>query len=281
MGRVALHELATACDGREREAVGDRLAQRRDVRQDTSDRLIAAEVMAQAGDDLVEDEHGALAVAQAAQALEEARLRHQPRRVVRHRLDDDRGDLLAVLGEHRLDVVEVVEAGDQGRVDRSVEHPRGLRVAPADQVGRAEDVAQDVVVKAVVTALELQDLLAPGDPAGQADRVVGRLRAAVAHEDLLGARDVLDDLARERDLGPGHAGAEEDGFAHRVADAVGHGGVRVTEEDRAVGGVVVDVAAAIEVPQVGALPALEAQALRALAPAGVHAARDDGRSFGQ
>ena len=83
----------------------------------------------------------------------------QPGRVVRDRLDDDRRDLVGVPLERRAHVVEVVVAADERGVDRRVEHARRVRVAPARRPPAAEHVAQHVVVKAVVTALELDDQL--------------------------------------------------------------------------------------------------------------------------
>jgi hypothetical protein len=194
---------------------------------------------------------------------------------VADRLDDDRRDLLGVAVEDSAHVVEVVEAAHLGRVDRRLEHAGRPRVAAPHAIRRGQPVAQDVVVEAVVTALELDDLLPPGDAAGQADRVVGRLRTAVADNDLLGAQDVLDDLARERDLGLRDADAEQHALLDRRGDPPGHRGVRVPEEDRAVGGVVVDVAAALEVPQVRAGAAGEAQPRVAAAAAGVHTTGND------
>ena len=117
--------------------------------------------------------------------------------------------------------------------------------------------------------------LAPGDPAREPDRVVRGLRAAVADEDLLDRGDVRDDLARERQLGLGDADTEQDGFRHGARYALGDGWMRVPEEDRAVGRVVVDVPPAVEVLQVGAVTAPKADPWVAAAPARVHAAGDD------
>ena len=61
-------------------------------------------------------EHGAVLRRELAQPLEEPRLRQHRADVVRDRLEDDRGDV--VLGERALDVVGVVEAADDRRVDR-------------------------------------------------------------------------------------------------------------------------------------------------------------------
>ena len=215
-----------------------------------------------------------VAVAELAQALEEAGARKQPGRVVRDGLDDDRRDVLAVPFERRAHVVEVVVAAHERRVDRRLEHPRGVRVAPADALGAAEHVAEHVVVEAVVAALELDQLLAAGHAAGRADRVVRGLRAGVADDGLLDRRHVVDELARQRDLGLGHADAEQDGLLDRTRHARGHGRVRVPEEDRTVGGVVVDEAVPVEVLQVCARAAAEAEPRLAPPAARVDPARN-------
>jgi hypothetical protein len=153
-----------------------------------------------------------------------------------------------------------------------------VRVAAPDHLRCAEDVAQHVVVEAVVGALELHDLLAARDAAGEPEGVERRLRPAVADDGLLGARHVLRDLACELHLALRHAGPEQDLLTHGLCHALRHVGMRVPEQDRAVRGVVVDVAAALEIPQVGARAAAEAELGLALAPARVHAAGDDVRS---
>jgi hypothetical protein len=131
--RQPLHQLAPAGDRGEREAVRDRLPQRREVGRHAAHLLVSAEPVAEAGDDLVEDQHDALAVAERPEALEEAVLRQQARGVVGDRLDDDRRHLPVARGA--LDVLEVVEPAHQRGVDGRVEHPLGLRVAAPDEVG--------------------------------------------------------------------------------------------------------------------------------------------------
>ena len=54
--REAPHDLLAAREDRDREAVGDRLAEGRQVGRDAEDRLRAAERLAKPGDHLVEDE---------------------------------------------------------------------------------------------------------------------------------------------------------------------------------------------------------------------------------
>ena len=70
--------------------------------------LHAAARDAAAGHDLVEDRDRAVLLAEANDRLEEARLRRNDAHVADDGLDDDRGDLLAALGEQRLERGDVV-----------------------------------------------------------------------------------------------------------------------------------------------------------------------------
>ena len=178
VGVEPLHVHATPADRGQRKAVGDRLAHRREVGHHAGNRLDSADVVPETGDDLVEDEQRARLVAQAAQARQEPIVRQEAGRVVRERLDDHRGDVIAMPLERLPHVVEVVEAADERGVDRRFEHPGGVRIPPAEPVRRAEDVPEHVVVKAVVTALELDDLLPSRDTTGEPQRVIRRLRSA-------------------------------------------------------------------------------------------------------
>ena len=71
--RELLHDLALAAEGADGEAAADDLAERGEVGRDAVALLRAAERDAEAGDDLVEDEHDAVLVAQVAQALRGSR----------------------------------------------------------------------------------------------------------------------------------------------------------------------------------------------------------------
>src|SRR5215471_2902954 len=107
-----LHQLALAADGCDREAVRDRLAHRRDIRCHAADRLIAADVVAKSGDDLVENENHALTVADLAQPFEKRLFRQDASDVMRDRLQDDPRDIAWIRPDRRLDALEVVEAAD-------------------------------------------------------------------------------------------------------------------------------------------------------------------------
>ena len=92
---------AAAAERREREAAADDLPEDRQVGPDAEALLRAAAGDAEAGDHLVEDEQRARGVAERAQRLEEPGLRRDAAHVPGDRLDEDRGEVLAVRARPR------------------------------------------------------------------------------------------------------------------------------------------------------------------------------------
>ncbi len=93
-GGETFQEVAPADDGRERMAVADRLAEGGEVRRDADDRLVAAERMAKAGDDLVEDQEHAPPLAERLQSLRIAGLERDAADIVHQGLDQHGGDVV-------------------------------------------------------------------------------------------------------------------------------------------------------------------------------------------
>src|SRR5262249_56077802 len=94
-GRDSAHEVAAPPVRANGQAAADDLAETREIGTDAILHLSAAERKAEAGDDLVEDQHRAVARAEIAQGLQEAGRRRHDAHVPGHRLDDDGGDLAA------------------------------------------------------------------------------------------------------------------------------------------------------------------------------------------
>ena len=69
---MLFHDRAPAAERADRHAAADHLAERRQVGRDAVEPLRAARMHAKAGHHLVEDQHGAVAIAQRAQPLEES-----------------------------------------------------------------------------------------------------------------------------------------------------------------------------------------------------------------
>ena len=108
---------------------------------------------------------------------------------------------------------------------------------------------------AVVAALELDDLVPPGESAGEADGRHGGLGSRVAHAHLLhavhGFRDQSGHLHFQR-IGDPEAGAEGGAFPDRVDNDIGC----VSQDCRAPGADVVDVLVSIHIPDVRPLGAV-------------------------
>ena len=88
------------------------LPEHRQVGRDAVPLLRPAACDPEAGDHLVEDEEGAARVAERPQRLEEAGLRRHDAHVPRHRLDEHRGEPLAVAFDRGRGRVDVVVAAD-------------------------------------------------------------------------------------------------------------------------------------------------------------------------
>ncbi|MEZ5863684.1 MAG: hypothetical protein R3D25_06280 [Geminicoccaceae bacterium] len=131
-GGEALEEIATADDGGERMAVADGLAEGGEIGRHADERLVAAERMAKAGDDLVEDQKHAPPLAERLQALRIAGLERDAADIVHERLDQHGGDVVVGGCERLLDGGEVVEGQDGGRRHGFGEGTRGERVGPAE-----------------------------------------------------------------------------------------------------------------------------------------------------
>ncbi len=191
------------------------------------------------------------------------------------RLHDDRGDLLATLLEERLERIDVVERQHDEPVERLRQDAIGDRVGGPHSFRQADDIRGDVVVPAVVRALELDHEATAGRRAGKPDRVVRRLRARGREQDPLGGRDVLLDLLGELDLELRGARADDIDLGRGLGDPFADAIVSVTEDGRAERRVEVDVLAAVGVPDVTALRAREDPRWVEEAEARRHAARDD------
>jgi len=176
---------------------------------------------------------------------------------VRHRFEDDRGEVVRVFGHRRAERLGVVERHDDRILDCRLQHPRGLRVALAEAVRGRMDARVHVVVPAVIAALELEDRLVAGVRPRQPDGVIGRLAPRVAEVHPLHRRHEIDEALRYLDLALGRPRAVEhprvDGSLRRGV----HRRVAVPEEYRAKGEMVVGELVAVRGRERRAVRALE------------------------
>ena len=201
---------------------------------------------------LVEDQHGAMAVAHRAQARQELRARHDEVHVADDRLDDDARDALAVGAKRGLDRREIVERKHDGFVGDGGRHARRRRRAERERA-RARLHEQAVAVS-VVAAFELHDLAAARVAAREPQRRHRGLgaRRDEAHE--LDRRQQAAERLRHLDLHFGRR-AERQSVPRRRDDRFHDRRMRVAEDGRPPGADVVEIALAVGIPQVGAFAA--------------------------
>ena len=144
------HDLGTAAERRRRIAVAHRLGVRREVGLDAEELGGAAAGEAEPGLDLVEDQQDPELLGERPHRLVEPGLGHDALGVAEHRLDDDRGDLLALALEEAAQEVDVVVAGRDDRVRDGARDPAAPRQArPASSSSPSSDMSSgDTLISA-------------------------------------------------------------------------------------------------------------------------------------
>ncbi len=248
-----VHQVGAPAQGPDGNPVPDGLAQRGQVGDDTADLLIAAEPVPESGDDLVEDQNRLVPGAQFPDGCQEFRVGKHGADVVRDRLQDDGGDLVAPVVEELSQRGAVVELQHQRRLQYLVQDAGGDRVAVADPVGCGDDIQADGVVPAVIAALELDDVAPTCCGAGHSQRVEGGLGPRRGQQDLLDGRHQLDQLLGELHLTRRDTHADQVRLVGGGRDGRGDVRVVVTEQRRPERGVKVRVHQAIRVRERSAL----------------------------
>ena len=204
---------------------------------------------AEAGDDLVEHQRGALVLGDGAQLLQEV-LGPQRRMAALHRLHHDSRDVVAVgldpLQGLRIAVAQHRHVGDGLRRDARRHRQRAGR-------GTTAGLHQHLVELAVIVVVEDHNALAPGDGPGHAHRRHHGFRAGVAEGDALVARHLRHqcrDLAGQRRLRP-----DREAFLQLRGDGGGDEVGRMAEHGLAVAVHQVDVFVAVDVPDLRSLGA--------------------------
>ena len=198
-----------------RDAAGDRLAEHEKVGVEA----VASGVAAEPGRDgvrLVDEEQRSRRAGQAAQAVVVAGIGEHHAGVGQHRFGDDAGDV--AVGERGFERREVVELDDLRALGQVAE-----LAGEAGPVGgaAADDAHHRLVDRAVVAAVEDEDLRPAGDGAGDAQREavgVGRRRGYLPEgqaEGLLEQPSDGDGVLAGQHVGQTAAGLAADGAGHR------------------------------------------------------------------
>ena len=182
----------------DRQAAADDFAEAGEVGGDLLQLLHAATGEAEAGHDLVEDEQGIVGGGYLADVLEVPGIGLDEADVADVRLEDDAGDLAGVGREGGIERGGVVEGKDDCLARKRRGDAGTVRMAVGKRAGAGLD--EQRVTVPVVAAGELDDLVALGEAARQADGRHRRLGAAAAHPDLLDRWEEGDDELGHLDL---------------------------------------------------------------------------------
>ena len=204
-------------------------------------------------------------VGQVAQRREVALVREHDADVHHRGLDDHRRHLAGMLLESFLHSRQVVERNDRcelhdGAGNAFALRERRGRVRGPHLVGRGLDRHHQRVVVAVVARLDLEDSLAPREPARDANRVQRRLGAGVG-EAPLRLLEAARQLARH-DHGVLDGLSEMRAPVYLLGDRVGDLRVSVADDHDAEPVVEVDVLVPIDVPHAAASAVVREHRLR-------------------
>ncbi len=183
--------------------------------------------------------------AQRAQRLQEGVRRPHEIHVADDGFDDHAGDIGGARGEHALQRGHVVVGQHEGVLGEIGRHAARGWVAESQRARAGLD--EQAVGMAVVATLELDDRIAAGEAARQPDRAHRRLGARGDEPDHFHIRHELAEQFGHVDLDVGRCAEREPefGFLLHRAD---HVGVRMAEDRRTPGADVIDVFAAIDIP---------------------------------
>ena len=183
---------------RQREAAADGFAIAGQIGHDAVALLGPAPGDAKAGDDLVEDHDDAVLAGDLANRLQETRLRQQD---ALQRLHDHGGEVGGVPLDHVDGALRIVERRHQDRVAGLARHAHGIgRGARILGGAGGHRSPQSVVVHAMPRPLELEDLVALGERAGDAQGVERCFGAGAGVVHHFAARDRIDQALGEPDL---------------------------------------------------------------------------------
>ena len=256
--RKPFHHVGPAAEGREREAAAHDLPQDRQVRRDAEALLRTAARDAEARDHLVEDEQRARGVRQRAERVEEAGLGRDDAHVPGDRLDEDRGEALAVARDRLRCRLHVVVGAD----DRVLGRPRRHTRAGRDRQRREPRAGarQQCVGVPVVAAGELDDAVAAGEGTGEPDRAHRSLGPGRDQAHPLHGGNRLDDLLGQEHLPLGRS-PERGAVPRRVDNRLDRLRVGVAEDQGPPREHPVEIAVAVLVLEVRALGATDEEGL--------------------
>lgn len=190
-GGEHVHDVCTAAEGSDGEAAADDFAEAGEVWGEVFEALDAGFAEAEAGHDFIEDEEGAVLLGDGGEEAEVAGLGEDEAGVGGVGLDDDGGDFLAFFGENFGEGFGFVVGEDDGFFCEGFGDAGGVWLAVGECAGACGD--EEGVAVAVVAAVELYDVVALGEAAGEADGGHGGLGAGGGHADFFDGGNPLAD----------------------------------------------------------------------------------------
>ena len=250
-----LHDGLLAAKGAHRHAAPDNLAQGGHVRGDAVMALGAAQRYPETAHDFIENQHRAVVVTLLAQGLQEILGGGDTVHVAGHRLHDDGGDVVAVFFESLGDAGGIVVVQHQGVGGDGFRYAGGAGGA-GNGDGAGAGFHQQAVHVPVVATFKLDDLVAAGVAAGQADGAHGGFGAGVDHAHHVHGGHQFADLVGHGHFGGG-GGAETQAFLYGRLHGGNHVGVVMAQDHGAPGAHVIDVLIVVFVEQVRATGGME------------------------
>ncbi len=173
-GRQHCHDVGSAAERRNRRTAPHDLSERRQVRYDAGPALRAVEAEAKPRHDFVENQQRTASPRTIAQPLEESRFRRNEAHIGGDRLDQDRREIAVRFVRPLVDRREVVITRDEHVA------PYALGDAASGygcRVRRRSRVEQCEIEMPVIVAGKLQDTVAAGESASDANRAHHRFGA--------------------------------------------------------------------------------------------------------
>ena len=271
-GRHVFHDGALGAKSGQRHAPANDLAHDRDVGRKAGNRfgvhaLRAAQGHAKAGHHLVQHQERSVFGAQFAGAAHKGRGGAHKVHIAGNRLNHHASQLFAVQHKGFFKLRQVVEFEHQRVLHHFGRHARAGGVAKGGQARAGFD--QERVRVAVVAALKLDELAAPGGATRQADGAHGRFGARADQAHHVHAGHVFQDLFGQFHLALGGR-AKRKALGQRFLHRVYHRRVAVAQNHRAPGADVVGIALAVGVPHIGALGAADKARRAAYGLKGAH-----------
>ena len=246
-----MHHIGPPTIGTDRQSPANDLAQGGEIGADAQQLLGTAERQSEAGHHLVEDQQRAMLPGQFNQCLQKRRVGTDQSHVPHDRLQDHSRDLFALAMERLFQGGDIVVFQHQG-ISRTARGNSGA--GGGSQRGRGTPrLDQQAVHMPVVAPRELDELVAAGETAGDADRAHRRLGPRVDHPHHFNGGDGVHHRFRQFGLRPGGS-AKAGAPLERAADGVEHRGMPMPQNVWTPRPDIVDQPVPIEVVEIRPFP---------------------------